>query len=88
LNKQDWVDFKALRDLRRPFKKATVDTCSEKYPTLSLIVPWYNKLLGHIKKTQVTLKCACKGESLGMGKDAHFKYKHKRQQFATSKNEE
>jgi hypothetical protein len=40
LHKQDWVDFKALRDFLRPFKKATVDTCGEKYPTLSLIVLW------------------------------------------------
>ena len=31
-----------------PFKEATQMTCGEKYPTLSLLVPLYNKLLDHI----------------------------------------
>ncbi|XJO73688.1 hypothetical protein BDV3_004629 [Batrachochytrium dendrobatidis] len=44
---RDWDDLTELVYFFQPFKQATMECSSNKYQTLSYVIPWYNVLLDH-----------------------------------------
>lgn len=44
-----WAAFERILQYLVSFKKYTVSVCGDTYPTLSLVAPMYNKLLGHLQ---------------------------------------
>ena len=45
-----WDRFKVIYDFLKKFKDVSVYMCGDTYPTISMAVPNYNKLLNHIDK--------------------------------------
>jgi hypothetical protein len=45
-----WKRFHTLYEFLQPFQEATVATCGDKYPTLSLVLPLYNAILDHVER--------------------------------------
>ena len=48
VNEHSWNRLKQVKEYLEPFRKATEASCMEKYPTLSIVVPWYNSLMDHL----------------------------------------
>ena len=44
-----WSKFEQILDYLDAFKEATLLTCADKYPTLSLAVPLYNEMMDHLQ---------------------------------------
>ena len=49
LKPESWGDFERILMYLVPFKRYTELICGEKYSTLSLVVPLYNKLIDHLR---------------------------------------
>jgi len=48
IDSNGWSKFEIILKYLNPFKIATNMVCAEKYPTISLVTPIYNKLLEHV----------------------------------------
>jgi hypothetical protein len=44
-----WSKFEQILDYLKAFKEATLLSCADKYPTLSLVVPLYNAMMDHLQ---------------------------------------
>ena len=49
-DKGSWEKFEVIKKFLGPFKAVSVYMCADTYPTLSMAVPNYNKLISHIMK--------------------------------------
>jgi len=49
LSLNSWTNFEKIFEYLLPFRKATLMVCGETYPSISLIVPLYNKLMDHLR---------------------------------------
>ena len=49
MNTACWDRFKEIHNFLKKFKEVSVYMCADTYPTLSMAVPNYNKLLTHIE---------------------------------------
>ena len=49
LSPESWTEFQRILSYLVPFKKYTELISGEKYLTLSLVVPMYNKLISHLQ---------------------------------------
>ena len=45
-----WGRFRDIMEYLQKFKEVSTVLCGDKYPTLSMVVPQYNRLLKHLEK--------------------------------------